>query len=123
MHGRSKVAVPGETIAQLVAHHLRDAGLTSVRPLDEGMYNAAYLLAFADRPDAVVKVAPPEGLPRLAYEQHLMRAETEYFRLASLYLSLIMLAEGPPRGYRGLERALTVRYVRRRIALTLRQLA
>jgi len=85
VRSRSKVAVPGETIAQLAAHHLPDARLASVRPLDEGMYNAAYLLAFSDRSDAVVKVAPPDGLPRLGYEQHLMRAETDYFRLVEAH--------------------------------------
>jgi hypothetical protein len=38
--------------------------------LDDGMYNAAYLLRFAGRPAAVLKVAPPDDVPRLRYEWH-----------------------------------------------------
>ncbi|OKI22355.1 hypothetical protein A6A25_36175 [Saccharothrix sp. CB00851] len=49
--------------------------------LTEGMFNTAYRLTAADGREAVLKVAPPPGVPLLTYERDLMRTEALAFEL------------------------------------------
>lgn len=51
--------------------------------LDDGMYNASYRLSvmIGDRvSDYVLKVAPPDGLPVMTYEQQIMQTEVDVYQ-------------------------------------------
>ncbi|MCK2037891.1 aminoglycoside phosphotransferase family protein [Microbacterium sp. SSW1-49] len=82
MHSRTKAPVPTPVVTGLVEHHL-GAPVAGVDELADGTYNAAYRVALADGAQVVVKVAPPDDLPRLAYEHALMRSEVSYYARAA----------------------------------------
>jgi prepilin-type processing-associated H-X9-DG protein len=53
--------------------------------LTDGMFNTAYRLTAADGREAVLKVAPPPGVPLLTYERDLMRTEALAFELMAAH--------------------------------------
>ncbi len=84
MRSATKVEVDRPTLETLVREVLgTESPVADVRPLTDGMFNAAYAVALADGSRAVVKVAPPAGTPLLTYEQDLMPAEVDFFRRAA----------------------------------------
>jgi fructosamine-3-kinase len=78
MRSNSKVPVEREQIDALVRRHL-DHRPTAIHELTDGMYNAAYRVDLAGHDPVVLKIAPPDGVPGLTYEQSLMRSEASYF--------------------------------------------
>ena len=84
MYSRSKVPVAREVIAALVDHHL-DSTASDIDELADGTYNAAYRVTLGDGRRAVVKVAPPDDLPRLCYEDSLMRSEVSFYDHAAAH--------------------------------------
>lgn len=81
MHSNTKVPVPIADVRTLARLHLGE-DVREAQELSDGMYNAAYRVRLSDGTTAVLKVAPPEGVPGLAYERSLMRAEVAFFELA-----------------------------------------
>lgn len=82
MHSRTKAPVPTPVVTALVEQHL-GVPVAGVDELADGMYNAAYRVALDDGTQVVVKVAPPDDLPRLGYEDGLMRSEVSYYAHAA----------------------------------------
>ncbi len=82
MHSRTKVPVPTPVVATLVEQHL-GVSAAGVDELADGMYNAAYRVGLQNGGQVVVKVAPPDDLPRLGYEDALMRSEVSYYAHAA----------------------------------------
>ena len=84
MHSATKVEVDRPTLETLVREVMgAPSPVADVRPLTDGMFNAAYAVTLADGSRAVVKVAPPVGTPLLTYEQDLMATEVDFFRRAA----------------------------------------
>jgi aminoglycoside phosphotransferase (APT) family kinase protein len=75
----TKVPLTPAEVSDLVQRILgRDAGPRSAVELTGGMFNVAYGLELADGSRAVLKVAPPAGVPVLSYEHDLVAAELEF---------------------------------------------
>lgn len=83
MHSRTKVPVDEPALLRAVGAVTGRPTDAQVRPLTDGMFNAAYALRYADGSRVVVKVAPPPGTPVLSYERDLMRTELDFYRRAS----------------------------------------
>jgi hypothetical protein len=88
-------------IAALVRTGL-GAGVTDAAELTGGGFATVWRASLTDGRDVVVKVGPAPGARLLGYEDGLIAAEAEYFRLvgdrAPAHLYVLMLAEGPSRG-------------------------
>src|SRR5688572_29445942 len=83
MDSRTKLRVERDQIHALVRRAL-GSGVTvrAVRELTDGMFKAAYEIELDGAPQppaAVLKVAPPPGVPVLTYEQGIMLTEVEFY--------------------------------------------
>lgn len=82
MDSRTKLRLQRDQIEALVRHSLgTSVKVSSARELTDGMFNAAYDLELGGgtAPAAVLKVAPPPGVPLLTYEQNIMLTEVEFY--------------------------------------------
>ena len=59
------------------------AQVTSVTPLDGGTFNDVSRVTLADGRRLILKVAPPAGVPMLAYERGILRTEALFYQLAA----------------------------------------
>jgi len=59
-----------------------DARIAGYRELGDGYFNAAFRIQLDDGRDVVLKASPPPDAALLRYEQDIMRAEAEFFRMA-----------------------------------------
>lgn len=81
MHSRTKVALDRADLETVVAEVLgTDSPVVRVEELTDGMFNTASAITLADGTEAVLKVAPPAGVPLLTYERDLMRAEIDFYQ-------------------------------------------
>ncbi len=88
MDSLSKLAVPREAAAAVVAETFPGRSLTAYRELTEGFYNAAYQIELDDGRRCVLKVAPPDTLRVLRYERDIMAAEAAALRLAAAHTAM-----------------------------------
>jgi aminoglycoside phosphotransferase (APT) family kinase protein len=64
-----------------VHYHFSGCRICSIEELKDGLFNAAYRIELAGGPVCILKVAPPDDVRVLRYEQGIMRAEVETMRL------------------------------------------
>ncbi|HYF63501.1 MAG TPA: phosphotransferase, partial [Herpetosiphonaceae bacterium] len=57
------------------------AGADAVSEVSDGWFNAAYRIRLADGRDVMLKIAPPNHVEVMAYEQNIMATEVETIRL------------------------------------------
>lgn len=89
MQSRSKCSVSGDAARAIVAAAFGPAvTLAGASELTEGFFNAAYLLELSDGRRAVLKVAPPPGVPVLRYERDLISAEVAALGLAAAHTAV-----------------------------------
>jgi aminoglycoside phosphotransferase (APT) family kinase protein len=82
MQSISKTVVSQSTAQQIIGSVFgAQAHIRSFRELTEGFFNAAYAIALGDGRTCVLKVAPPDSLRLLHYEQQIMSAEIAVMRL------------------------------------------
>jgi len=82
MYSRSKTPVTHDQAQAIVGNIFGSrAALQNFTELTDGYFNAAYLLELTDGSKCVLKVAPPDEVRILRYEQGIMQAEVETIRL------------------------------------------
>jgi aminoglycoside phosphotransferase (APT) family kinase protein len=82
MRSRTKRALSPAQLQAIAGRHFGgDSRLLAWRELEDGYFNAAYRLDIAGYPPIVLKVAPADDCPILAYERQIMRTEVEVMRL------------------------------------------
>ncbi len=63
-----------ETIRKMAEKYFPDDPLKEYEELTEGYFNVAYEVIFESGRRVILKVAPPEGIPVMAYEKNIMFA-------------------------------------------------
>ena len=72
-----------ETIRKMAEKYFPDDPLKEYEELTEGYFNVAYEVIFESGRRVILKVAPPEGIPVMAYEKNIMFAEVEAMKRAA----------------------------------------
>jgi aminoglycoside phosphotransferase (APT) family kinase protein len=80
MESITKPLVTRDQLSLICQEHLGE-GLESARELTDGWFNAAFLLVGVGGREAVLKMAPPDSVRVMRYEQGLMNAEVSALRL------------------------------------------
>ncbi|HEY3502115.1 MAG TPA: phosphotransferase [Actinocatenispora sp.] len=81
MRSPTQRALSRADVLSVLADALGDVGVVDAAELGGGTFAAVWRVALADGREVVVKVAPPRSARLLTYEQGLIPAEAEYFRL------------------------------------------
>lgn len=83
MESKTKSKVTQEMIKGMVARHFPKEEISSIQELTEGMFNSAYIVRGTGilEKGVVLKTGPAPGADILIYEQEILRAEVEVYRL------------------------------------------
>lgn len=89
MHSISKTAVSMSMVEEIIADAFgSQAEIHAFQELTDGYFNAAYLIELAGGLRCVLKVAPPDSVRVLRYEQHILHAEVAVLRLVKRHTSV-----------------------------------
>lgn len=81
MNSKTKVALDQSTIEKIIKKAFGDAvEIKDYRALSGGVYNSIYAIELEDK-EVVLKVAPPNDLPVLSYENDVIRTEVDMLKL------------------------------------------
>lgn len=89
MFNITKTPISIEILQEVVTDQFgTDCMIRSAGELKEGFFNTAYWVETMDGVKWVVKIAPPDSVPVLRYEQNILKAEVESIRLVKTKTSI-----------------------------------
>ena len=86
VESKTKYEATTEEIKALFQHH-GIGTVTGTAPLGNGEFNAAYEVICDDGIHYALKIAPPEGMKVLSYEENMMESEVFWYGMMHEFLT------------------------------------